>query len=87
MGLELLEREIEESNPSELAKDALQETQSACELAQNILNELLAYEKLESGIMTLNLTVVQSWALLSQVIRPFRLQVRVVNTYVEEMIM
>ena len=78
MGLELLERELEGSNPSEEAKDALVETRAACELSLNILNELLAYEKLDSGIMTLSLSVVQSWSFLNQVIRPFCLHVFVV---------
>ena len=82
MGLQLLEREVQGADINEDAQDALMESKSACELSINILNELLDYEKLEAGIMTLSLTEVKAWGFLVQVMRPFHLQVTTLHTAV-----
>eukprot|EP01041_Mallomonas_annulata_P012194 gene12194-25617_t len=50
------------------------ETQEACEIAVEILNDLLAYEKLEAGIMTLEKKHIHIWPFIRETLRPFSIQ-------------
>eukprot|EP01041_Mallomonas_annulata_P011085 gene11085-23178_t len=49
----------------------LKETQASCDVAVEILNDLLAYEKLEAGIMTLEAKEIQIWSFIKETLRPF----------------
>jgi len=52
-----------------MAKEVLSNTQNAV----NILNDLLNYDKIESGKLTLELTTVPIWALIQQTAKEFKL--------------
>eukprot|EP01041_Mallomonas_annulata_P012015 gene12015-25174_t len=49
----------------------LKEIQASCDVAVEILNDLLAYEKLEAGIMTLEAKEIQIWSFIKETLRPF----------------
>eukprot|EP01041_Mallomonas_annulata_P005541 gene5541-11163_t len=51
----------------------LKETQASCDVAVEILNDLLAYEKLEAGIMTLEAKEIPIWPFIKEVLQPFAL--------------
>ena len=75
LALQLLWREVRNSDLSDDAIDAIAEAQAASDLSSNILNDLLDYDKLESGLLILSKTVVQAWEFLWDAGRPFHLQV------------
>jgi len=50
--------------------------QSSCDASLTILNDMLSYEKLDAGILTLDRTVFSPMVLLEKSTRPFLLQVR-----------
>ena len=49
--------------------------EGSCETAIETLNELLDYEKLESGIMKLEKTQIPPWPLIRDSVKPFMIQV------------
>ena len=76
MGLKLLQREIFNFNTS--AEDKLliiRDIQSSLNISLDILNDLLNYEKLDAGIMKLDLESLSVWSLIHESITPFYLQV------------
>eukprot|EP01041_Mallomonas_annulata_P003862 gene3862-7708_t len=67
---------------SRLTRDTLktlEDVECACGESLDILNDLLSYEKLEAGIMTLEKIHVNAWAFLETAIRPFVMQARNMN--------
>jgi signal transduction histidine kinase len=54
----------------------VRECQDSIDVAVSILNDLLSYEKLESGIMTLYREVVPAASFIESTLAPFSLQVR-----------
>ena len=76
MGLKLLQREL--FNNKLTAEDKLlmmRDIQSSLNIAIDILNDLLNYEKLDAGIMKLDLESLSVWPLIHESITPFYLQV------------
>ena len=76
MGLKLLQREL--FNNKLTAEDKLlmmRDIQSSLNIAIDILNDLLNYEKLDAGIMKLDLESLSVWSLIHESITPFYLQV------------
>ena len=76
MGLKLLQREL--FNNKLTAEDKLlmmRDIQSSLDIAIDILNDLLNYEKLDAGIMKLDLESLSVWSLIHESITPFYLQV------------
>eukprot|EP01041_Mallomonas_annulata_P008378 gene8378-17280_t len=55
------ERGIEDGEDKADLMDTLNDIEGACGVSLEILNDLLAYEKLEAGIMTLDKTNVNAW--------------------------
>lgn len=58
------------------ALDTIKECKTSMEVSIGILNDLLSYEKIESGIFQLHQTLVLTHLFLKGTIREFRLQVR-----------
>ena len=59
----------------------LADIESSCETAIETLNELLDYEKLESGIMKLDKTIQSPWPMIRDAVKPFMIQVRAIFDY------
>eukprot|EP01041_Mallomonas_annulata_P007719 gene7719-15794_t len=75
MGIQLLKRSLNTCGDVDLKElnDIVSDLEGSCETAIEILNELLDYEKLEAGIMTIDKTRVMMKGLLDKNIRPFHL--------------
>jgi len=74
MGLQLLESECRAHNIFRL-KETVKDVKDSCEISLTILNDLLAYDKLEDGVMKLEVDDVFAWNLLQEVMQPFYIQV------------
>ena len=86
-GLKLIDRELStqsiNSNISETTNhssilDTLGDIKLSCDAAVDLLDDLLAYEKLDAGIMVLEKTPVNVAAFVWRAIQPFYIQVEVV---------
>ena len=75
-GLRIIEKEINKHNDT---KDGLHEVltdiQLSCHVAIDLLNDLLVYEKLEAGIMTLEKSNINIVNFVKEAVRPFRIPV------------
>ena len=71
LGLQLLKSEAAEQS----SIDTIDEIKLSIDIAVNILNDLLVYEKLEGNIMELHCKNIQIQELIADTIRPFTLQV------------
>eukprot|EP01041_Mallomonas_annulata_P005439 gene5439-10911_t len=76
MGLLLIKRGIDEGEDANEILKTLDEVECACGVSLDILNDLLSYEKLEAGIMTLEKIEVNAWTFLMNTLRPFVMQAR-----------
>jgi signal transduction histidine kinase len=74
-GLELLRNDLISLGANEESLDTWNDVKKCSEVAVGILDELLLYEKLESGVMELDQEVLPLWELLRDSIYPFRIQV------------
>ena len=80
MGLKLLEKDLAKLDPSRtlgVAKllETVKDSEMSCETAVEILDDLLAYEKLDAGIMLLEKTILPAWEFVKETVRPFNVQV------------
>ena len=77
MGLQYLKQKVlERDTPNDPTVEVINEVEGSCDAAVHILNDLLDYEKLESGILVLNKTKIFIWQLVSESVREFQLQAR-----------
>ena len=56
--------------------DTVHDMKSQTDAAIEILSDLLNYEKLDSGLMTLDLAKVDAWSIIWEGVSPFEIQVR-----------
>ena len=73
MGLQVLADELETTNPDSL--ESVQEVRTSCDIAVNVLNELLMFDKLEGGTLMLEKTRVKALDLIAKTIAHFQIQV------------
>jgi len=76
MGLKLLQREILNNKMSADEKlQIMRDIQNSVNISLDILNDLLNYEKLDAGIMKLELESLSVWSIIQDSVTPFYLQV------------
>ena len=77
IGLDLLIKDLADSQKmdNESYETTLSDMKGQCAIAIEILNDLLSYEKIDAGIMTLNKTTIKALPWLHKCIRPFLIQV------------
>jgi signal transduction histidine kinase len=75
MGLDVLKEELLKSHCENEAMDTWTEVKSSCSIAVAILDELLLYEKLESGVMLLEKEKLSALTFLLKSVNQFRLPV------------
>jgi len=81
LGLQLLAKEAkklqQQHEEVEMSSflDLIQDTSHACNIAIDILNDLLLYEKIDGGLMTLETAVVNVQVFVEDVVKSFVLQV------------
>ena len=82
MGLQLLHKELLDNNHDDESKlEMISKIETSCETALAILNDLLVYDKLDSGILKLELQRVHATEFLMETIEPFYLQVCINHRY------
>jgi len=75
MGLQVLREELISSGASEERIQTVGNIESCCEIAVGILNDLLVFDKLDSGILKLDLERLNVYDFLTETVEPFYLQV------------
>eukprot|EP00607_Mallomonas_marina_P003237 CAMPEP_0182426442 /NCGR_PEP_ID=MMETSP1167-20130531/12938_1 /TAXON_ID=2988 /ORGANISM="Mallomonas Sp, Strain CCMP3275" /LENGTH=245 /DNA_ID=CAMNT_0024607869 /DNA_START=62 /DNA_END=796 /DNA_ORIENTATION=+ len=79
MGIGFLKSQLMKNNCTDDTADVIEEMRVACMASLDVLNELLSYEKLESGLMRLERTLTPVWSLLTQSLQPLASTARVSN--------
>jgi len=75
MGLQYLRSELNKVDGSDEIITILDEVSGACEISVTILSEMLDFDKLQSGLMTIELESANIKDFLKTTISPFYLQV------------
>ena len=76
LGLDLIAEELEDLGAGESTMSNIGECQDSINIAVSILNDLLSYEKLESGILEISASYVPMTGFICKCLRPFKLQAR-----------
>mgnify|MGYP005998402307 CR=1 FL=1 len=78
LGLDLLGNEVKEgvTDPAVLT-DLISDATSSCAIAITILNDLLMYEKIDGGLLTLERSEMPVWSFVESVMKVFLIQVSV----------
>jgi len=76
MGLQYLRSEMLKRNANDDLVEILDEVKGSCEISVTILNEMLDFDKLQSGRMKLELEEVPVLDFLKSTLSPFSVQVR-----------
>jgi len=75
LGLKLLRDEIKSNYSTTHQLETLDEIQQSCDISLNILNDMLSFEKIESGRLVLEEEELNPKALLEETVAPFSIQV------------
>ena len=82
MGLQVLAEEISKNrNMNADTLDTLNDVKNACDVSVNVLNELLIFDKLESGNLMLEMTRFPVMEFIEEVVRSFQVQVSYIVYY------
>ena len=75
MGLQLISSQAQRMGLPANHTDLLNDTSRSCQIAIDILNTLLTYDKLETGKLQLDFKLVEAKSLIVGVISPFEMLV------------
>ena len=77
LGMNVLKKELkaEFKNKPHRCFKTLQETQVSCDIAVSILNDMLLYDKVESGLLKLELESISPWSFFKAAVEPSFIQV------------
>jgi signal transduction histidine kinase len=85
LGLDLIAEEVKALGAGESDMSSISDCQDSINIAVSILNDLLSYEKLESGILELQQEYVAMTGFIKKCLKPFNLQARQKNvTFIVE---
>jgi signal transduction histidine kinase len=77
LGLNLLETDIKEGvTDTAVLTELISDATSSCTIAIGILNDLLMYEKIDGGLLTLERAETPVWEFVEGVLKVFLIQVR-----------
>ena len=76
MGLRVIKQSLTGRTPRADMLVTLHDVNEACDLSIGILNDILDYDKITVGAMTLDRVDVNAWELLSGTVQLFKMQVR-----------
>ncbi len=76
LGLKVLNNELVDNPSGTEVKDSdylstIKDTQVSCDEAISILNDMLTYDKIENGILEVDLQPISPWALVQGAVVPF----------------
>eukprot|EP01031_Cornospumella_fuschlensis_P035427 gene35427-42941_t len=86
LGLRLLDQElntVNENRDETLLHDLVSDINSSCAIAVDMLNDLLLYEKMEGGLVSLETADVPVWDLMKEVLKVFRIQAKSLQIQLE----
>ena len=75
MGIQLAVQEIAATPAASHLADVMRDIQASCNVSIEILNDLLTYDKLEDGTLSLQSTHTNLRDLLLSILKPFLVQV------------
>ena len=77
LGMNVLKKEltVEFKNKPHRCFKTLKETQVSCDIAVSILNDMLLYDRVESGLLQLELESISPWSFFKVAVEPFYIQV------------
>ena len=73
MGLQVLTDELR--NATADCQDTVFVVRDSCKIAVEVLNELLTFDKLESGTLLFEKSTIKALSLIQQTVKPFTVQV------------
>jgi len=78
LGLNLLQTDLKEGllDPNMLS-EVVSDSTGSCTIAINILNDLLLYEKIDGGLLTLEKEEMSMWGFVEETLKVFLIQVSV----------
>ena len=79
MGLQVLREDLSSGGTHPDALRTVTNIETCCEIAVDILNDLLIFDKLDSGILKLELERLNAYEFVVETIHPFYLQVSYIN--------
>jgi len=79
MGLQFLEEDMVKRGDSSVRLQTLADVMESCDIAIKTLNDMLIYDKIETGGLVLDKGTMDIVDLVETSIRPFQLQVRFVH--------
>ena len=74
MGIKLLQDDFILNNESQERLDVVSDIKASCDITLSTLNELLTFDKLESGMLKLELNHIPIWDFLVNTVKPFDVQ-------------
>ena len=75
VGLKLIDKELSAMRSNADLMDTVTDARMSCDTAMDLLDDLLAYEKLEAGIMVLEKSEIPAWEFIRTVIQLFAIHV------------
>ena len=74
-GLKVLEENVYGNVSVEKRIETILDTRSACKIAVDTLSEMLTFDKITQGLMSLEMTTFEVYSFITECLGPFRLQV------------
>jgi len=79
LGLKLLHDDMTKKNKDLLMLETVNDIKDSCDIAVNILNDLLTYEKLEGGLLEVDMKPMNAVNFVKATVKPFAIQVGVAS--------
>ena len=86
MGLQVLREELLLDRASDSRLATVQSVEDACDIAIDILNDLLLFDKIESGVMKLDISRIPVRLFVMETVKPFFLQVGILHNSIQVII-
>ena len=80
LGLNLLMkqfRNVLKISTDHICFKTVNDVKTSCDVAVSILNDILLYDKIESGLLALELDILSPWLFIKQSVQPFFIQVSI----------
>eukprot|EP01042_Synura_sphagnicola_P036670 gene36670-biopygen16917 len=83
LGLKLLSDDLRRDGSSADRLDTVKDVKESCDIAINILNELLVFDKLQTGLLHLESEHVAPWSFIQDTVKTFYIQARAADITLE----
>ena len=78
LGLNILLKQFQILNleTDHICCQTIKDVQSSCEIALDVLNDMLLYDKIDTGLLSLELIYASPWMVVKHSVEPYFIQVR-----------